>query len=436
MKKWSLSKWTLALTMLIMVLVSNNLNWTRDHWKGVIESDAKGYFAYLPATFVYGDLNYGFYDKMEMEKYYDANFYFDYRFQTDEDRYYNKYFCGSAIAMSPFYMVAHVIANSSGYDSDGYSFPYIVSITLAALFYLFLGLLYLHKTLTLYEVSERNKSIVILAAAFGTNLFYYAIVEPGLSHIYSFAFVSMFIYFAKRYFTSFEKKYVIYLAAALAMIILIRPVNGLILFSLPLFAGSWPRLKNGLHQLIIHYKLLLASVVIGAAILSIQLLVYKLSTGQFLIYSYGTDRFYFLEPHIFDILFSYRKGLFLYTPIYFISMLGLFLLWQRRKFETIAFFGFFLLITYVLSSWWMWYYGGSFSSRVYVEYLPVFMVILALGLNQLKGRWSKIASVTLIVLLIGFCQFQTYQYRYGEIHWSEMTKDQYWNVFLRIDRLM
>jgi hypothetical protein len=39
-------------------------------------------------------------------------------------------------------------------------------------------------------------------------------------------------------------------------------------------------------------------------------------------------------------------------------------------------------------------------------------------------------------LLMFVCQIQTYQYRYGEIHWSEMTKDRYWNVFLRIDRLL
>lgn len=418
-----------------MVLVTNNLNWTRDHWKGVIESDAKGYFAYLPATFVYGDLNYGFYDKMEMEKYFDPNFYFDYRFQTEGGRYYNKYYCGSAIAMSPFYLVSHIIAKSSGYDADGYSFPYIISVTLAALFYLFLGLLYLRRTLGLYDISERNKSIVLLAAVFGTNLFYYAIVEPGLSHIYSFAFVSMFVYFAKQYFTSSENKYVIYLALTLAMIILIRPVNGLIIFSLPFIAGSWTQFKNGLQLLIVKYKVLLAGILIGVVILGIQLIVYKISTGQFFIYSYGTDRFYFLEPHMIDILFSYRKGLFLYTPIYFISALAMFILWRSRRFEAMSFFGFFLLITYILSSWWQWYYGGSFSSRVYVEYLPVFMLLLALGLHQLRVRWSKIASVSLIVLLIGICQIQTIQYRYGKIHWSEMTKDQYWNVFLRIDRL-
>ncbi len=120
--------------MLIIVLVSNNLNWTRDYWKGVVEADAKGYYAYLPATFVYGDLNYGFYDELEMKKYYDPNFYFDYRFQTKDDLYYNKYFCGTAVVMSPFYLIAHLVAHGSNYDTDGYSFPYIVSITIAALF--------------------------------------------------------------------------------------------------------------------------------------------------------------------------------------------------------------------------------------------------------------------------------------------------------------
>lgn len=419
-----------------MILVTNNLNWTRDHWKGVIESDAKGYFGYLPATFVYGDLNYGFYDEMEMNKYYDANFHLEYRQTTADGRYFNKYFCGSAVAMSPFYLIAHAVANNSGYDADGYSFPYIVSITLAALFYFFLGLLYLRKTLLLYEISERNISLVLITAAFGTNLFYYAIVEPGISHIYSFAFMSMFLYFSKRYFLSFEKKHLIYLAAILAMIILIRPINGLIIFSLPLIAGNYLRLRNGIHLLLTSRKVLLSGLLIGAVIISMQLLIYKVSTGHFFVYSYKSEGFNFLDPHIIDILFSYRKGLFLYTPIYFISVLSVFLLWRSRTFEVLSFLGFFLLITYVLSSWWMWYYGGSFSSRVYVEYLPVFMLILALSLQQLHIRWSKIASVTMIILLIGLCQIQTFQYRYGEIHWSEMTKDRYWNVFLRIDRLM
>lgn len=431
-----LSKWTLVLTMLIMTLVSNNLNWTRDFWKGIVKSDAKGYFAYLPATFVQHDLNYTFYDSLERGKYYDANFYFDYRFQTADGRSYNKYFCGSAVAMAPFYLMGHFVAKAGGYDVDGYSAPYAISVTVAALFYLFLGLLYLQKTLTLYEVSERNKSLVLLATTFGTNLFYYSIVEPGLSHIYSFAFVAMFLYFTKRFFTSFEKKYVLLLAAALAMVVLIRPVNGLIIFCIPFLTGSFLELKRGLSALFKSYQTLLISVLIGTAILSIQFIIYKLSTGNFFIYSYGTDHFNFLEPHLFDMLFSYKKGLFLYTPIYLIPVIAAFILLKTRRFESIAFLAFFLLITYVLSSWWQWYYGGSFSSRVYVEYLPIFMIFMGSALQSISRRWGKISTASVIILLILICQIQTYQYRYGEIHWSEMTKDRYWNVFLRIDRLL
>lgn len=436
MKKIPLSKWTLLVTMLIMTLISNNLNWTREFWKGIVKSDAKGYFAYLPATFVHQDLNYTFYDSLEKGKYYDPNFYFDYRFQLEDGRSYNKYFCGSAVAMAPFYLMGHVVAKAGGYDVDGYSSPYAISVTVAALFYLFLGLLYLQKTLTLYEISERNKSLVLLAVAFGTNLFYYTIVEPGLSHIYSFAFVAMFVYFTKRYFSKFEKKTILLMAISLAMVILIRPVNGLIIFSIPFLAGSYAELKNGLAQLLKSYKTLLISVLLGAAILSIQLIIYKLSTGHFFFYSYGNDHFNFLEPHLFDMLFSYKKGLFLYTPMYFIPVVAAFFLWKSRRFESISFLAFFLLITYILSSWWQWYYGGSFSSRVYVEYLPLFMILLAIALQEIQQRWAKICLSSLIILLVVICQIQTYQYRYGEIHWSEMTKDRYWNVFLRIDRLL
>jgi hypothetical protein len=42
----------------------------------------------------------------------------------------------------------------------------------------------------------------------------------------------------------------------------------------------------------------------------------------------------------------------------------------------------------------------------------------------------------MVVLLVIVCQIQTYQYRYNQIHWSEMNKEKYWEVFLRIDKLM
>ena len=64
------------------------------------------------------------------------------------------------------------------------------------------------------------------------------------------------------------------------------------------------------------------------------------------------------------------------------------------------------------------------------------MIPLAIALNQIKRRPFKQIFLSLIVILIIACQIQTYQYRYFQIHWSDMTKDIYWENFLRIDRLI
>jgi hypothetical protein len=84
----------------------------------------------------------------------------------------------------------------------------------------------------------------------------------------------------------------------------------------------------------------------------------------------------------------------------------------------------------------VWFYGGSFSSRVYVEYLPLFMILLALSAQNAMNRLAKNSLVIIVVLLIFICQIQTYQYRYYYIHWEDQTKEKYWAHFLRIDLLM
>ena len=430
----SSSKITVIIIMLIMTIVTSNLNWGKSSWVGIIESDGKGYYAYLPAIFIYNDLNFGFFDEIEKEKYYDKNLYYDYR-SGAYGKVINKYYCGTALAELPFFIIAHTSVKLLGYDADGYSKTYPVFISIAALFYLFLGLLYLRYILGEYKISERNISITLMAAAFGTNLFYYTVGEAGMSHIYSFAFVSMFFYYVKKYFDLLQNKYIPVIAIILGIIILIRPINALILVAVPFAAGSYSSLKTGLQTMFQDKLRLGFSVLITIAIASVQLIIYKISTGHFFIDSYGEEEFNFMSPHFFDILFSYKKGLFLYTPIFLISLTGGYFLWKSSKYEFYSLFGFLVFITYIFSSWWMWYYGGSFSSRVYVEYIPLFMILLAISLERIKVKSIKNLYLSLVVLLIIVCQIQTFQYRYFDIHWSEMNKEKYWDVFMRVDKL-
>lgn len=425
---------SIAIILLIMTIVSSNINWGKDNWKKIIKVDGKGYYAYLPAIFIYNDLNFGFFKQIEEEKYYNKYLHFDYRREAD-GRIYNKYYCGTALAELPFFLLAHLSSYLFDMDMDGYSKPYTVLINIAALFYLLAGLLFLNATLRMYDINEWQRSITLFAAAFGTHLFYYVVGEPGMSHVYSFAFMAMFIFYAHQYFTSFKKKYLLFLAIILGIIVLIRPVNGIVVFVLPFVAGNFSSFTRGIRTLLSSKLWLAFSVLAFLAIVSIQLIIYKISTGHFFLYSYGEEGLNFLSPHFIDILFSYKKGLFLYTPMLFLSLTGLYFFWRSSRYQCFSWIGFFVLITYVFSSWSIWYYGGSFSSRVYVEYIPLFMILLAVSLKKIEKKVFRKLYILLIALLLIVCQIQTYQYRYYDIHWSDMTKEKYWEVFMRVDKL-
>lgn len=426
------SKIAIGIIILVMTIITSNINWGRDHWKVIIEADAKGYYAYLPAVFIYQDLNFNFFDHIEKEKYYDKNLYYDYRAGTSNGKVIDKYYCGTALVESPFFLIAHFLSYIENYEMDGYSKLYPILISIAALFYLLIGLFYLDSILNIYRIAETQRIFVLLICVFGTNLFYYTIGEPGLSHVYSFVFITMFIYYAKLFFNSLRPILIIYTSIILGIIILIRPINGLIVFILPFLASSFPVMKQGFKKMFNEKKYLIAGFFIFIILLSIQFIYYKLATGYFFVYSYGEEGFNFLHPHIFQILFSYKKGLFLYTPIFLVSLTGAYYLWKSSRFEFYTIIAFLFLIVYVFSSWWMWYYGGSFSSRVFVEYISLFMILLAIALSKMQSKIFRNFFTFSIIFFVFLCQFQTYQYRYYIIHWSEMTKEKYWNSYLHL----
>lgn len=427
-------KSVLLICIAICLFVTTNIHWNKNKWQNIIEADAKGYYAYLPATFIYHDLNFGFYDSIEKKKYYNEFLVYDYRSSAPNGSIIDKYYCGTALAQTPFFLIAHTLTLLSGNDADGYSRIYMLCLTIAALFYLWIGCHYLNKLLEMYQVTAPYRSFIIPVIIFGTNLFFYSVCEMGMSHVYSFAFISMFCYYSKLFFEQKNSKYFLIACVLLGFVFLIRPVNGMVVLALPYLAGSWLNFKNTILELFKSIKSIVLGIALFFILIGIQAIIYKVSTNQWWVYSYGDEKFDFMHPHFLDILFSYKKGLFVYTPIYLVSLLGLYAVGKQNKYEILSFFLFFIVCTYILSSWWNWWYGGSFSSRVYVEYIPFFAIMLGKLLLLLKTKIQKLISISIIVLLVGLCQFQTYQYRYYIIHWENMTQEKYWNVFLSLKK--
>lgn len=429
-----ISKYYLSIIFLLLLVYTAKINWSNGQWESVLGADAKGYYAYLPASFIYDDFNFNFYEVVEVKNAYDKNLIYDYRFYY-EGHTINKYFVGESVLLVPFFLIAHFTSSLLGFPTDGYSQLYIILLTFAAIFYLSLGLVFLRKSLTLFNLNEINIFIVTVATVFGTNLFYYSIGEVGMTHVYSFSIVSIFIYHILKYFRTLKIQHVIYASFALGLIILIRPVNAIIVLSIPFLSQDSTFLINGIKQYFHKWKVLFLSTVIIFSIVSIQLLIYKIQTGSFFVYSYGDEGFEFTKPHMIDFLFSYKKGFFLYTPICMVALFGFFHM-LRHKFMFLSLFSFLFITVYVLSSWHNWYYGGSFSSRVMVEYLPYFAILLGLLLKRISKSWIKMLLLVTLTTLILVNQIQILQYRYYVIHWSEMNKDSYWDIFLDLDPIM
>lgn len=426
-----LAPWLIFSVMLWAII---NTTFKKDYQTGIIEADAKGYYAYLPAIIIYHDLNFGFYNQIENKTYYNPNLSYEYRRQHNGETI-NKYYVGTALFLLPFFLMGHTITLLTDLPSDGYSFYYTMMVHLGALFYFMLALFGIRKLLKSYQINKNGIAIVLIAIVFGTNLFYYVVTEFAMSHLYSLTAITWFCITIRKYFQAHEIKHLIFSALLLGLIALIRPVNILVVLAIPFLSGDYKQFVSGLKSLLTKKRMLFISAILFMLLVSIQLIIYKISTGSFIVYSYKEEGFNFLNPQIVNFLFSYRKGMFVYTPLLLLSMSGFYFLFRSNRFHAYTLLGFLFILVYIFSSWHMWFYGGSFSQRVMVEFYAFFAILLATVLQKIRSSKLKFILKGIIVLLIIVCQIQTYQYRRMQIHWSDMNKQKYWEVFMRIDKL-
>jgi hypothetical protein len=398
-----------------------------------IRADGAGYFDYLPSLFEHNDLvrkNYTCEENPELyERISRMGMYVDYK----EFRV-NKYHCGTAVLISPFYFAASLTTKPgepANYEIDKL---FQMAVYLAALFYLFLSLVFLGKLLRLYHISQINIFITQFLLAFATAVIHYAAYEASFSHIYSLFAISAFLYTAKAYFVHNRINHFLWSCLLLGLITILRPVNLAVILFLPFLAGSFESLAKGALQVLKSPLVMLAGVLIACAVISIQFVLWYLQVGEFIIYSYQNEGFNFLNPEITNILFSYRKGLFVYTPVLLLAIFGLVrLIRQGRYFLAATWALFFIVLTYILSSWHNWYYGASYGMRVYVEFYPVFFILFALLIENLR------TSNKAMILIVAFASvllniIQETQYKRYILHWYEMDKAKYWRVFLKTDR--
>ncbi|MFN8295529.1 MAG: hypothetical protein U0T69_05005 [Chitinophagales bacterium] len=432
------SKIAFLIIILIYVASFNYYSNYKDFLKG--GGDSWGYYAYLPATFIYHDLDdlqqtiakraaYNTFGVRKHESGY---------LQIEEAHAFEKntvikYTNGVAILYAPFFFAAHIFChNTNLYAADGYTLPYNLMIGIATLLYSLGGLWLLRKLLSRY-FSNSITAIVLLAIGLGTNLYFFSVSHLGMSHPFLFALYALCLYSTDQFYITQKKIFAVLIGFSCGMVTLIRP-NEIIIVLFPLLwnVTSLNSLKERLSFAAKNLRLydLMAFVFLLCNLP--QLIYWKILTGNLIFYSYTKEGFDFLHPHIKEGLFGFSNGWLSYTPIMIFAVAGLLFLPKYFKKSMLPSFLFIPVFIWVIYSWWCWQYINGFGSRPMIETYSIWAFPMACFLFAIwEKNILKLISLLLLSFFLVINLFQTWQYERGLI-WTEDSNWAYYKaIFLK-----
>jgi hypothetical protein len=356
-------------------------------------NDAFGYYAYLPAVFIYQDLEYDFmYDVME--KHYPSIGKYNPKggfvvIQNGEA--VNKYPPGVAYFQAPFFFMAHLLAEPFGYEADGYSNIYMLFICIGAMFWQYVFFKVLLRIFRYYHLSDTAFAWTVFFMSLGTNLYFYTQMFSAYSHLFSMLSITFFFWGGLKFFSSrnyqADVKYFLLMAAGYSLAVISRNMNVFCILFLPAMGFKLSEFRSYLKFLTTPKAIL--SLLVSFLILFSMLFFWYLQTGYWIIDSYPGEYFTWTEPKIFRSLFSAHKGWFFYTPIAMFGLIGLY--WAPRLLKW-NFTLVMALIIYIVSSWYAWDYGTGFSLRAYIDWYLIVAVGLGFLFHNLKRKLLVIVS--------------------------------------------
>ncbi len=360
----------------------------------LLESDGRCYYVYLPSVFLDGDLDF----TNQILEHWDIDF--DPRLLGNREQtglVPNKYPTGLALTLLPAFLVGHVLTLMSGgwLPPDGYSLMYQLSCLAWIQFLTWLTLCRIDRLVTeRLHVTPAAALWGIAVVVLGTPYLYYTTREPFMVHAVSTFWCTELVAVA---FNSTLQAGVAWprLAFAAAMALVCRPTN---MFLLPVAVfGMGGRVRaDGWRTTWQAFPL--ASVALFP--LGLQLLAWRILTGNWLSYSYGEEGFDWFHPALLQTLFSSQHGLFFWTPILLLATL---VLLRRAREPLIACWllgaG---LLWYVNSAWHCWWFGAAFGARAFVELAGLFAVGLSLLFASLQHRPRLATALAGLVVASNF----------------------------------
>lgn len=404
------------MTGIITLIICFSFAWKNNEGKFVnyVDGDSRFYYEYLHSTFVTNtSLN----------------------ISHNGNSVITHHPVGVSLLLLPFFLIAYACAYLFNYPVDGLSEPFQISICTGAIFYVLLGLVYLKKLFRLNNISDKVSALIIALIFFGTNLYHYTIIESAMSHVYSFCFITLFLYHTCNFVTHNQNKNLVYAAIVFGVILLLRPNNGLILFSVLFWFKSKKQFREFFKKLFSNKTFYLAAL-IPILLLVFQLLVWQVKEHSLFSNRYAPYGFSWLKPNFIKMLFGFNAGFFVYTPLCFLFLFGLISVYKQNKFLFYSTTIFLLGLFYFLSAYSAYTYFDGLGIRVLVDYYGIFAFLGAKLFMSVEAEKLLLIGVLTLALFFSIMSLvYSYQSKKEILLHSGMTRKQWQYVFLKTDKL-
>jgi hypothetical protein len=426
---------SLVLILLCLFIFFFRLNYRESR---EITWDVFGYYLPLPATFIYNDplLNdRSWIDELNDEKHLSGTVYQISTTEKGEPMYF--FLFGMSLFYSIFFFIGHFSAGIGGFPQDGFSDPYQISLVFGCMLYTFIGLYYLRKIM-LYFSNERSTAIVLVMIVLGTNYAHHMTIKNLETVNVLFMLAALVIWNTIQWHLDYKLKNLLVISIGLILLALVKPSEILFAFFPILFGiknrhsfrSKWEIIKSHRRQFYIAI-----SAALFIALPQAGYWFYKTGKPIYDTYKNAGVGLDFFSPHIWNTLFSFRKGWLIYTPIMIFALIGFRQLYRTNKGVFIPVFGTFICSFFIVASWTEWWYGAGFSIRPLITYYTLLSIPMVLFVDKLfeQKRIIQFAFIVLASFFLFLNQFQWWQLRHYILDPYRTTKEYYWAIFLKKD---
>ncbi len=394
-----------------------------------ISFDNFGYYMHLPAQFIYDDVALETDWLAKINEQYKNESAFSHTATTDSGNKIMRYYKGMSYVWAPAFFVGHFYAKQSGYPADGFSLPYHKALIFYGWLFSIVGFVFARRIL-LHFFDEKITTITLFIILAGTSFFYFSTIGNDVPHVYLFALFLIFLWYTLQWHENQTLKYMVPLALSLGLIIAIRPSSGIIsLF--PVLWGIYDlrTLKRKVSMLLNNKLQIIIGVFLILIFLVPQLHYYYKYAGVVVLNIYNDPgaAFDFAHPRFAYVLFGFRKGWFIYSPLSILGFAGLVFVWQKFREYFWPFVIYMALLIYIIASF---NSLTSFGWRAFLQSHATLVIPIGFLVNYIvKQRIAIKGTFAIIVLSLTVLSIhQAFQLKSGVLNGSRMTKEYYFTV--------